>query len=118
MGERKEQGQPWFGPTWGRCSNNKSKGSSNSLSTTHGRAALGSSKGGSDSGGYSSGSGGSGGYSSGDGGSGGERRNSGGRARVGPVGRGMRGAVHPGSKVVPSMRLYHGWPKEREERMG
>ena len=73
-------------------------GCSNSLNRTHGRTALGSSNGGDH--------------------SGGGRRNNDGRARVRPAGRGRRGATHPGSKVVSSARLHHGWAKEGNERMG
>ena len=83
-------------------------GCSSSLSRTHGRTALGSSRGG----------GSSRGYNSGGGGSGGGRRINDGRARVGPAGRGRRGAVHLGSKVVSFACLHHGWAREGEERMG
>ena len=51
----------------------------------------------------------------------GGRRSNGGRARVRPLGReGLRerGAAHLGSKVAPSARLHHGWPKAGDERMG
>ena len=36
----------------------------------------------------------------------------GGRARVGPAGKGRRGAVHPRSEVVSSSCLHHGWARE------
>ena len=88
-------------PAWGRSNNNRGMGSSSSLCRTHNRTALGSGKGG-----------------------GGSRRghnnDGGGRARVGPAGRGRRGAAHPRSEVVSSTRLHHGWAREGEEmeRMG
>ena len=71
----RNRANPGIVPTWGRSSNNRGTGCSSSLSRTQGRTALASSRGGD--------------------GSGGGRHRSDGRARVGPVGKGMRGAAHP-----------------------
>ena len=93
-------------PALGKSSSNRGIGSSSSLCRTHGRTALGSSRGGSD---------GRRGHNSDGGGSGGGRRSGGGRAKVGPACRGRRGAAHPRFDVVSFAHLHHGWARERDE---
>ena len=102
-GRGKNRANPRIVLAWGRSNCNRGMGCNSSLSKTHNRTALSSSRGGSGSRGYNSGGG---------------KRSSGGRARVGPNGRGRRGAVHLGSKVMSSARLHHGWAREGEKRIG
>ena len=96
-------------PAWGRSSSNRGLGSSNILCRTHGRTALGSSRG----------DGSKRGHNSYGGNNGGGRHNIGsGKARVGPAGRGRRGAMHLRSEVVSSVCLHHGWAREGDQMMG
>ena len=88
-GKGRNRANPGMVPAWGRSSSNRGMGSSSSLYRTHGRTALGSGGGGD--------------------GSGGGRCSSGGcRAKVGPAGRGRRGAAHLRSEALSSARLHHG----------